>query len=178
MHSLEYCIRLRILDTGWLTFQTVCFTEGLKVKLKFTLLSTIYCLHGYLLNQVLFANVLTVADDLSKYGCFCWICVSLPLRPFVPMGISSTRCDIGNSTISNQLVAGSIIVTHIKSITVLSLPLRVYGPMRSTHSASQGLVMASFAGSFPYWGWGNGPFHNIINSSIVPMLLSMIIDAT
>ena len=84
-------------------------------------------------------NALTVADALSKYGCFCWICLSLPLCPFIPMGISSSLgCDIGNSTISNQLVAGSIIMMHIKSITVLSLPLRVYGPMRSTHNAPMG----------------------------------------
>ena len=36
MHSLENCIRLRILDAGWLMFLTICFTEGLKVKFKFT----------------------------------------------------------------------------------------------------------------------------------------------
>jgi hypothetical protein len=112
----------------------------------------IHWLHRYLLNQVLLTNVLTVADDLPKYGCFCWICLSLPLCPSVPMGISSSLgCDIGNSTISNQLVAVSIIVMHIKLITVLSLPLRVHGPTRSTHNASQGVVMTSFAGSFPYW---------------------------
>ena len=76
------------------------------------------------------------------------MCLCLPLCPFVPMGISSSLgCHVGNTAISNQLVAGSMIVTHIKSISVLSLPLRVYGPMRSTH---KGVVMASFAGSFPY----------------------------
>ena len=110
-----------------------------------------YWLHGYLLNQVLLTNVPTVADDFSKYGCFCWICLALPLCFFVSMGISSSLgCDIGSSTILNQLVRGSIIVMHIKLITVLSLPLRVYDPMRSTHNASQGVVMASFAGSYPY----------------------------
>ena len=36
MHMLEYCACLRILDTGWLTLQTICFTEGLEVKFKFT----------------------------------------------------------------------------------------------------------------------------------------------
>jgi hypothetical protein len=66
------------------------------------------------------------------------------------MGIlSSLGCDIGNSAILNQLVAGSIIVMHIKSITVLSLPLRVYGPMRSMHNSSQGVVMARFSGYSP-----------------------------
>jgi hypothetical protein len=55
----------------------------------------------------------------------------------------------GNSTISNQLDAGSIIVRHIKSICVPSLPLRVYGPMRSTHNASQGVEMTSLVGNLP-----------------------------
>ena len=36
MHSLEYCVRLRILDTGWLPLLTICITEGLEVKFKFT----------------------------------------------------------------------------------------------------------------------------------------------
>jgi hypothetical protein len=88
---------------------------------------------------------------MSKYGCFCWICVHLPLCSFVSMGISySLGCDINHSTISNQLVARSIIVMHIKSITVLSLLLWVYGPIRSTHNAPYGVVMASFASSFPH----------------------------
>ncbi len=44
---------------------------------------------------------------------------------------SSKQClDTSSSTISNQLVAGSIIVTHMKSIFVPSLTLKVYGPMR------------------------------------------------
>ena len=49
---------------------------------------------------------------------------------------------------SNQLEAGSTIVRHIKSISVLSLPLRVYGPMRSTHNASQGFVMTNLGAVF------------------------------
>ena len=57
----------------------------------------------------------------------------------------------GSSTISNQLVAGSIIVRHIKSILEPSLPLRVYKPMRSTHNASQGVVMTSFYGTCPHF---------------------------
>ncbi len=56
----------------------------------------------------------------------------------------------GNSAILNQLEAGSIIVRHIKSICVPSLPLRVYGPIRSTHSASHGVMTTSFEGSLPY----------------------------
>jgi len=40
---------------------------------------------------------------------------------------------VGNSTTSSQLEVGSIMVRAIKSIDEPSLPLRVYGPMRSTH---------------------------------------------
>ena len=55
-----------------------------------------------------------------------------------------------NSTISNQLEAGSIIVRHIKSICDPSLLLRVYGPIRSTHNTSHGVMMTVFVGSLPY----------------------------
>ncbi len=55
------------------------------------------------------------------------------------------------TTISNQLVAGSIIVRHMQSILEPSLSLRVYGPMMSTHNASQGVVMTSFGGTRPYF---------------------------
>ncbi len=68
------------------------------------------------------------------------------LVPMGMVGLSTTS----NSTILSQLVAGSIIVKHIKSISVLSLPLRVYGPIRSTHSASQGLRITNLVGSLPY----------------------------
>ncbi len=74
----------------------------------------------------------------------------MPCCPFVPLGILSLCCNTSNSTISNQLVAWSKIVMNIKSMCVLSLLLRVYGPMHSTHYASQGEVIASFADSFPY----------------------------
>jgi hypothetical protein len=70
---------------------------------------------------------------------------SLPLT--VCQRSFSTR---GSSAISNQLEAGSIMVRAIKSICKLSLPLRVYGPMRSTHKHSQGFFMTVFGGSCPY----------------------------
>jgi hypothetical protein len=50
--------------------------------------------------------------------------------------------------ISNQLEAGSIVVRHIKSISVPSLPRSVYGPIKSTHTASQGVMVASLVGIF------------------------------
>jgi hypothetical protein len=56
----------------------------------------------------------------------------------------------GNSTISNQLEAGSIMVRAMKSICELSLPLVVFGPMRSTHIHYQGLLMMDLGGKCPY----------------------------
>ena len=57
----------------------------------------------------------------------------------------------GNSTSSNQLEAGSIIVRDIKSIWDPSLPLRVYKPIRSTHNTSQGVMTTVLVGNFPYF---------------------------
>lgn len=56
----------------------------------------------------------------------------------------------GSFTISNQLEVGLIIVRQIKSVSVPALPLRVYGPIRSTHGTSQVFVMRSFVWYFPY----------------------------
>ncbi len=81
---------------------------------------------GYLLNQVLYIRLLICAEDLSI----------LIVLFFVNLLTLVSLWSFGSSTISNQLVAGSIIVRHIKSILEPSLPLRVYGPMRSTHNAS------------------------------------------
>ena len=65
------------------------------------------------------------------------------------MGITASVVT-SSSTTSNQLEAGSIIVRHIKSISVPSLTLRAYGPIRYTHKTSQGFVTTSLAGSIPY----------------------------
>ena len=77
------------------------------------------------------------------------------ISSFVSSSLSLTfivRCLLttGSSTISNQLEAGSIMVRAMKSICKPSLPLRVYGPMRSTHKASQGILITVFAGRCPY----------------------------
>jgi hypothetical protein len=55
-----------------------------------------------------------------------------------------------SSTISNQLETGSIMVRAIKSICKLSLPLRVYGGMRSTQKHFQGLLMTILGRRCPY----------------------------
>jgi hypothetical protein len=51
---------------------------------------------------------------------------------------------VGSYIVSNQLIAGSIMVRHMKLILVLSLPLRVYYLMRCTHNALWGVIMNSF----------------------------------
>ena len=75
----------------------------------------IFLQRGYLQNQHLLTKLLTMSEDLSKHA-------SLAFFSFSVGTMSST----GSSTISNQLLAGSIIVRHMKSNSVLSLPLRVY----------------------------------------------------
>jgi hypothetical protein len=51
---------------------------------------------------------------------------------------------VGSFIVSNQLIAGSIMVRHMKLILVLSLPLRVYYLMRCTHNAFLGVIINSF----------------------------------
>ena len=53
--------------------------------------------------------------------------------------------------ISNQPVAGSIIVRHHNLSGVYTFRGIVYGPTRSTHRVSQGFVSAFLGGSFPYF---------------------------
>ena len=108
-----------------------------------------YWQRGYQQNQFLFTKLLIIADDLSKYANLGFSCVLVPFHPLVSRGII-TSVITGSSTISNQLEAGSIMVRHMKSITVPSLPLIVYRPIRSTHNTSQGFVMTNLVGSFPY----------------------------
>jgi hypothetical protein len=51
---------------------------------------------------------------------------------------------VGSFIVSNQLIAGSIMVRYMKLILVLSLPLRVYYLMRCTHNALWGVIMTSY----------------------------------
>ena len=57
---------------------------------------------------------------------------------------------LGICAISNQPMAGSIIVRHHNLSGFLPFWGIVYGSMRSTHSMSQGFVSACLGGSFPY----------------------------
>ncbi len=88
---------------------------------------------GYLHNQVLFTNLAIHSEVLSK--------ISWAINSSLSLTVCQCSCSTtGNSAISNQPEAGLIMVRAIKSICELSLPLRVYGPMRSTHKHSQGIV--------------------------------------
>ena len=57
----------------------------------------------------------------------------------------------GSSVISNQPVAGSmnVIAINVRSLPVLSVT--VYGPIKSTHTVSHGVVVVFLGGNFPYF---------------------------
>ncbi len=130
---------------GFLTVVGLCLTpyeshRCSKCNLNSLPLSYIkYLQRGYLHNQVLFTRHAMRSELLSNISSL--LSNSLPL-------IFIVRCLVttGSSTISNQLEAGSIMVRAMKSICEPSLPLRVYGPMRWTHKASQGIPITDFAG--------------------------------
>ena len=88
-----------------------------------------------------YTRLLICAEDLSKV-------ISASVVFLLPL---VCLWSFGSPSISKQLVAGSIIVRHINLILEPSFLLRVYGPMRSTHNASQGVIMTSFGGTCPYF---------------------------
>ncbi len=73
--------------------------------------------------------------------CVKWVCM-LPFYPCPCLGIVNF-VTVGTFIMSNKIVAGSIMVRHMKLLLELSLQLRVYCPMRSTHNALQGVIMTS-----------------------------------
>ena len=134
-------------DTGWLTLLPCGSTRlGREVWIRS---------HCCILNSDIMDICWTRSYTLGNWSVqrFCQN-TRLPLSAFVCCLATTSLSfwSFGSSTISNQLVAGSIIVRHIKSILEPSLLLRVYGPMRSTHNAPQGVVMTSFGGTCPYFG--------------------------
>jgi hypothetical protein len=68
------------------------------------------------------------------------------------IGDSQFFVTVGNYIVSNQLIAGSIMVRHMILILVLSLPLRVYYLMRCTHNALWGVIMNNFDSILSYFG--------------------------
>jgi len=92
-----------------------------------------------------------MSEDLSKYASLVFVLIFFFELLFCTDPVGEKSSATGNSTISNQLLAGSIMVRHIKSISDPSLPLRVNGQIKSKHRNSQGVSTTSFGGSFPYF---------------------------
>jgi hypothetical protein len=114
-----------------------------KISLNSLPLSYIKYQHcGYPLNQILLTNCAMQLELLLKMSSA--IDDSLPLTAMA----FSWQAE-GSSTISNQLDVGLIIVRAMKSMIVPSLPLRVYGPVRTTHNALHGIVVMSLGGRCP-----------------------------
>ncbi len=67
-------------------------------------------------------------------------------------GIAPIFVTVSKYIVSNQLIAGSIMVRHLILVLVLSLPLRVYYLMRCTHNALWGVIMNSFDSTMSYFG--------------------------
>ncbi len=78
---------------------------------------------GYRLSHCLLNNLEISAEDLSMI-------ISVTSSPFL---VYVTLAFV-SLIISNQPVAGSIIVRHMKSSTVPLVPFKVYGPIRSTQT--------------------------------------------
>jgi hypothetical protein len=66
---------------------------------------------------------------------FCQLLHLMCFSSFLGLRRGVMYSNTGNSAFSKQLEPGSIIVRHIKPICDLTLPLRVYGPTKSTHTA-------------------------------------------
>jgi hypothetical protein len=79
----------------------------------------------YLLKQVLYTRLLICADDLSNVVSDSLVYLLYVTFLTLPLVGTVNLVTVGSCTISNQLVAQSIIVRHMKSILVLSWPLRV-----------------------------------------------------
>jgi hypothetical protein len=59
---------------------------------------------------------------------------------------------VGNHIVSNQLIAGSIMVRHMILILVFSFDFRVYYLMRCTHNALWVVIMNNFDSTISYFG--------------------------
>ncbi len=99
---------------------------------------------GIYTTRFLLTNLAIWLDDLSK------VIFSLTFSLLLTF-MAVSRSASGSSTISNQLEARSIMVSAMKSIAEPSLPLRVYGPIRLTHSASHGVLITILDGRWPYF---------------------------
>ncbi len=88
---------------------------------------------------------------LQVKDCLKWVCMLLYYP--CPYWGQSIFVTVSNYIVSNQLIAGSIMVRHMILILVSSLPLRVYYLMRCcTHNTLWGVIMNSFDSTISYFG--------------------------
>ncbi len=126
-----------------------------KVDIMLLLVANNYWTRTFALGYWLFyfSNIFD-SDEAKKplqvKECLKWVCI-LPFYPCPCCG-QSIFVTAGSFIVSNQLIAGSIMVRHMELILLLSLPLRVYYLMRCTHNALWGVVMDSFDSTWPYFG--------------------------
>ncbi len=78
-----------------------------------------------------------------------WVSM-LPFYP-CPCWGQSIFVTVGSFTVSNQLIAGLIMVRLKKLILVLYLPLKVYYLVMCTHNALWGVITTSFDSTWPYF---------------------------
>ncbi len=69
---------------------------------------------------------------------------------FFPISGTVNLLTVGSCMISNQFIAGSIMLRHSKLILVLSLPLRVYCFYEAIN-AHPGVIMTSVDSKWPYF---------------------------
>jgi hypothetical protein len=119
MHPFQYCIHLCALDTDWLTLYAICVTQGFKVKFEFAAIVIYYMLTTWVPTEP--GHIHQGANNdrwFVKQGTFGVECADEPLNPPVPEGMADSSTT-SNSMILSQLVAGSIIVRHETSISLI-----------------------------------------------------------
>ena len=107
------------------------------------LLYTRYRHLGCLLNQNLLTNHAIRSELLLK--------ISSDTSDSLPSTVIVLNCWTMGQI--HQLDAGSIMVRAMKSMTEPSLPLRVYGPTRSTHNVLHGVVITVLGGRCLYFSF-------------------------
>ena len=129
-----------VLGAGLLMLNARCITKGM-VRSRLT--SCLLLIANNLLNQVICTRILTISlvflTQMRK-GNLCrkkiisseYVCCLIYPCPYWGPPIFVT---LSKYIVSNQLIAGSIMVRQMILVLVLSLPFRVYYLMRCTHNA-------------------------------------------
>ncbi len=125
-------------DIMLLLIANICWTRSFALGYWLFYFSSVF------LTQMRKKRLLQIKDYLKWVFC----CLIYPC-PYWGQSIFVT---VGNYIVSNQLIAGSIMVRHLILIFVLSLPLRVYYLMRCTHNALWWVIINSFDSTISYFG--------------------------